>query len=209
MSKFILDLRGDNAETMDSGGAPVPGWYAVRLEDVYQDNQAEDTTVLEFLIVEGAFTNRKLFYRFAGPDSAADDAKLKIIINRIKMLASRMGIISETDADKEVEIDFVTAVGWEGVVQFEERQYTGDDGALRTTRSIGYSAVYPAGHKDLAKKQLPAKLKRFAPAADAASSVTEKKPRGRKPPAAREPAAAGVGAGGANGTHGDIPLDDI
>ena len=205
MAKFNLDLRGDNAETMDSGGNPIPGCYAARLEDSYDDHNQEGITVLEFVIILGAFIGRKLFYRLSNPDLAINDQKARTAINRIKMIASRLGLIGEEDAGKEVDVDFCEAIGWEGVVEFEERTYPGDDGSPRTTRGIAYSGIYPSGHKDLAKKTLPAELQRFVPAVDAAAATeAEKKPRGRKAPAVREPVAAG-----ANGRHTDIPLDDI
>lgn len=181
-----LNLSGDSAETVDRGGQLAPGWCLAELEDVHEDDDKHQV-VFKFKIVDGAGVNNPgmtTSYWLPDPE-AAEDAKLKKAVERAKMVALRLGAISEGDfGQEEVEPDWFGAMGKQFFVQIAEPAKD------QTFVGIAYSGIYPLDY--WGTKEAPAK--------DPKSGKEKQLPRNFPVDLGKYRQAAGGGTVNANGS---------
>jgi hypothetical protein len=148
---FRVDLTNDTEEGIERGARADVGWYYAKLKDAFED-EASNKLVLKFQIVGGPFDGSHESYYLADPEYA-DASKRDEAARRVKMIAGRIGVITEADfgknyAEQEAPRTWLDFLGEpyfihvEESKQTEEQKRTGKD----PYRGIGYSGIYPLNY---------------------------------------------------------------
>ena len=184
MAKFTVDLSEDTPDTLDRGRGVDPGWYRCDLDDVYDDSKT-GATVFEYKVLEPAkWKGTKIFDRVSDPEQADREGAANMIMRRVKLLGSRLGLLKADACGQQTELDFMDAIGQQVVVQVEHRKYKDKEGNDREINSVKFDGVYPVDHEKIpeaARKVLglpPARVKEGAAAGAAGGGNGS----GRKPP---------------------------
>lgn len=143
-----LDLSGFKTEDeIESAGRLSPGWYRAQVHDHYENSQKPGQCVLVFQIQEGDHAGFKSDYRFEDPSYETDPAKQKRAMQRVMMLASRLGLINKQQVGKAgVSIDFDAAIGKDMVIQVTSRNSKDQFGNPVIYVNIAYEGVFPPDH---------------------------------------------------------------
>lgn len=151
-----LDLDLSNDKPADWENTEVgPGWYKAVLADVVQ-NDEKYRFELVFTINHGGCANQKQTYFLSFPSHADNPDKA---IQRVKMIAARLGLLTADDAGKAKTLNFLDAMGQEVFLQVETSP--GKDGKKDFT-GIAYSGIFPLNHPlDKLPKSFPDALKQF------------------------------------------------
>lgn len=152
-----LDLTDyKSPEQAEAGEFVKPGWYrAVVSNHVGNDEKGEYR--LEFTVQGGVYDGKKISYYFADPRFMDDDDKIKKAKARIRMIASRLGLISDDAYGNKANLDFDNAVNRPAVIEVEANTYDLKDdmgnviGQKKNNR-ISYAGIYPPDHLDIPQK---------------------------------------------------------
>jgi hypothetical protein len=183
MAKFSVDLTQDTPDTLDRGRDVEPGWYRCDLNDVYDDAKS-GATVFEYKVLEGKYKGAKIFDRISDPALATNDNAAGMIMRRVKLLGSRLGLLGADACGQQKELDFVDAIGQTVVVHVERRKYQDQQGHDKEITSVKFDGVYALDHERLpeaVRKELllpPARKTQGAAVARTASAPAN----GRHPP---------------------------
>lgn len=147
---FVLDFTDDNDQSLEDaakGREKAPGWYHVRIEDVFDDEKTAGVTVIKFEILDGPIAG-VLFERLRSPDLSDDAEKAKTAASRLKSWAKRLGLVGDGVYGTQAEIDFINAIGWEGFLKLKAGDpMKGEDGKVIAGAfyqpKADYVGVYP------------------------------------------------------------------
>lgn len=114
--EFDLDEPLDERKT-EAGGKMPPGWYLAKVFDIFPDS-ANDCTKLEYEITAGPYAGKKVSDTLWDPNSSEDEDGRNKAIQRLKMVAMRIGAI----ADGETKVRFPKAVGNPVILQLVREQ---------------------------------------------------------------------------------------
>ncbi|HZT79598.1 MAG TPA: hypothetical protein VFA26_05235 [Gemmataceae bacterium] len=189
---FRVDLQGtETLDALESGDGPPPGWHRARLEDVFEDKDRQGVVVFQYKGVGGIADGRAIFDRLTDPDACDDPKKAEVAGRRLRLLAKRLGLLTETDCGRsDVEKTWYDALGKEVVLHVTRRAYkdtkTGED---KEAVGVDFAGVYPLDYPpDKLPKSCPAEARVLFAAAAAASGATASNPARPLPAAANGPA---------------------
>lgn len=150
MAGWRFSLKDDNADTLESSGRLIPGWYMAVLEKE-EVNQKDANWELTFCVLNGPFEGQRTVKKLKSPQFENDPKKIKNAENCAKTWGYRLGLISQADweAKKEVEIDFAKAIGAKRVIEIVKRNWTDPQGINHEYIEIGYTGVYPFDHEKI------------------------------------------------------------
>lgn len=148
MAKFTVDLTDETPETIDRGRSVEAGWYKCVLDDVYDDSKNGDT-VCEWKVMEGKYRDAKIFDRLRDPALATEGKHAEMSLRRIKVVASRLGLIKTDAYGQQADIDFMDAIGQEAVLQVKHRKYKDKDGNEQEIDGVDFAGVYPLDHEKI------------------------------------------------------------
>jgi hypothetical protein len=138
----------------------------------------------------GAWTDRYIFDRVGDPDAADSENAAEFIRRRIKLLAKRLGLLSDERirGGGQVTLNWYDAIGKEVVLHVTRRSYDEKDratgqktGNRRETVGVAFDGVYPIGYPlDRLPRDCPTDMRQLISGGGPAPAA----------PAARRPAAA-------------------
>lgn len=176
-----LDLTGTDEQEVEASGTLDPGWYAVMVDDVHEDQKNPGTVLFRFKVTEGPRAGGKIGDRLFHPDNAPDLDKAKTAKTRMALFAKRLGLIGSDAFGTQVSLNWSDAVGREAVIKVEKRSYTDKDGVRQETVSVAFAGLFHPSDD-----RVPAELRRPAIGEVPAAATPTKKPAAR---AAAKPAA--------------------
>src|SRR5262249_21894760 len=176
MAKFTVDLTEDTPDTLDRGRDVEPGWYKCDLDDVYDDSKS-GATIFEYKVLEGKYKGAKIFDRINDPSLATKDNAADMIMRRVKLLGSRLGLLKAHACGHQQGLDFVDAIGQTVVVYVEHRKYQDHQGNDKEINSVKFDGIYPLDHEKIPEAvrkelQLPPARKKEGKDGVAAAAVT-------------------------------------
>lgn len=99
---FEFDLAGEDMDSIDRGNKLEDGWYHCQLDAVYEDDKTAGAIVFKYLVVgDGRFKGKAIFDRTFDPSNSKDDASEEKTIQRNKMYAGRLGLLTQADCDQQ------------------------------------------------------------------------------------------------------------
>lgn len=171
--RFNLDLTRDTAATVEQGSYVPAGWYFASLDDVDDDTKS-GKTVLVFVVSNGPsvlehskpdpkdtkgkkrlieyeaqpngpHASRKVFERLSDPDALEGDA-VNTATKKIKVHASRLGLLKPEHFGQQADLDFADAIGASVVLHVVPNEYTNNGGELVKASQLAFDGIYPRDH---------------------------------------------------------------
>lgn len=150
MAAIEIDLTGiGNPDEAEANRIP-PGYYLAEVTDHFEDQKSDYAGSYRFEItLKGAtfFAGRKLNYNYSDPGQISDPKKADGAKARVRMLASRLGLVKADDFGRAVPINFDDAIGAQLVVQVEARP--SKDDLAKVYANIAYAGLFPLDHPDI------------------------------------------------------------
>lgn len=186
MTKFSVDLTDDSPEGVDTGGRVPAGWYRAFVHDVVDDVKS-GKTMIAFRITAGSQKDATVYERLSDPDLVESEKGKRVSLTRIKLFASRLGLIKADAFGRQADGDFVDAIGTECVIQVVHRPYPDKTtGAPQVSVELDFAGIYPLDHA-----KIPADVRKAlglpplpSPLFDAAESGAKPATPGQKKAAA-------------------------
>jgi hypothetical protein len=201
--KFRLDFNGDSPESIEAGTQTPPGWYHAMLEDVYEDEKFAGLAIFKYRVLGGnggVWTGRYVFDRIGDPDLADSKYAADNILKRRKLLAKRLGLVSDEDilAGRQEQPEMCDAIGREVVLHVTRRSYPEKDratgqptGNRRESVGVDFAGVYPIGYPlDKLPKDCPGDMRQVLSGGNGAAPAAPATPARPAPAAARAQADA-------------------
>lgn len=212
MATTVLDMAGWSDDRIERGDTVPDGWY---LADLTETDETEDgaAVLLTFQIAAGDYAGIEFVERLGDPSLSADKKKSMAMAGRIKLFASRLGLLPpEEERTASTVIVWDEAVGKRFAVQVQTRTFTKKDGTEGAACGLTFRGVFDASRPEVPEACIrgePCPLDAPArggarPDMDGDGGGGGPKPASPKPagpagpagkPANTKPAGAGAGAG--------------
>src|SRR5262249_59305060 len=113
------------------------------------DDTKSGATVFEYKVLEGKYRGAKIFDRINDPTLATKDNAADMILRRVKLLGSRLGLLKADACGHQKELDFEDAIGQKVVVHVERRKYQDAQGNDKEITSVKFDGIYPLDHEKI------------------------------------------------------------
>jgi hypothetical protein len=152
---WTLDMTDQTRETVEREAKLEEDWYVCVLDDTHEDAKSGQQ-VFQFVVKKGLKTKAKYaderhFERLSAPHLVEEKTE-KFHRKKANCWASRLGLLKDDSFGRQVDIEWLDAIGNEYLLKIEHRKYPEKDrvtgqptGAMAVQVSCGF-AVFPLDH---------------------------------------------------------------
>lgn len=172
-----VDLTQDRPEDLDAMRVPA-GYYLVTCT-AHEKGHEHEEIIWKFRVDSALFKGQTLESRLGNPEMAMSDEDAKGQWKRLKIWFKRLGLVSDADAGKNVEVNPAGCVGKQFVLQMADNFFVGKKGDQVNIPRPGYAGIYGLDHPEVPPAERVRLGLRLLPGQNVDEAATAPKKGGR------------------------------